>query len=105
MSERSTGGVLAAACFCAIALASRFSAPARNDGLAYETPLSRLQSLATTPKNDAAIIARKKATTTRDTMPTASWRRRRQASVHRPGDSWRGAAGGLVSTALMGGPI
>src|SRR5688500_7532445 len=101
MSARSTGGALAAASFCAIVLALSFWSPARKDGLAYESPFSSLQSLATRPKNDAAIMARKKATTARDTMPTASWRRRRQASVQRPGDSWRGAAGGLVSTALM----
>src|SRR6187401_2237249 len=46
----------------------------------------------------------KKATTASETMPTLSWTRRFQARAQRPGDSWRGADGGLVITALMAAP-
>src|SRR3954467_8820098 len=100
MSERSTGGALAPS-FCAMALASRFSAPAMKAGFAYETPFSLLQSLAMTPVYDAAIMTRKKITTTSETMPNMSWRRRLQARSHRPGDSWKGADGGFERTALI----
>src|SRR3954471_15767566 len=100
MSERSTVGPFAAS-FCAIALASRFSAPARNEGFAYETPFSRLQSLATRPVYEATIIARKKMTIARHAMPTGSWRSRRHASIQRPGDSWGRAVEGFFRTALI----
>src|ERR1700733_15091438 len=104
MSERSTGGAFAVASFAAIDFASRFSAPARNVGLAYETPFSLLQSLAMRPQYDPAIIAMKIATTTSETMPTVSWRMRRQARAQRPGDSCIGGRGGFRRTALMNAP-
>src|SRR5450631_1051164 len=101
MSERSTGGAFAVASFAAIDFASRFSAPARNVGLAYETPFSLFQSFAMRPAYDPAIIAMKIATITSETMPTVSWRMRRQARIQRPGDSCAGGREGLVRTALM----
>src|SRR5258708_36553051 len=103
MSERSTGGAFAVASFAAIAFASRFSEPARNVGLAYETPFSLFQSFAMRPQYDPAIIARKIATIASETMPTESWRMRRQARAHRPGDSCAGGRGGFWRTALIRG--
>src|ERR1700680_285795 len=100
MSERSMGGALAAS-FEAIALASGVSAPARNEGLAYETPFSLLQSLAMRPVAAAAIINRKNATIASEIMPTRSCFRRRQASTQRPAESWTETEGGWVRTALI----